>query len=408
MSKSEPSSQTVFSKPITLLTLGGLFAVNAVSIDGPIVAIPDIALSFGVPPGAAQLTTVMFLLGYALAHIPVGLLGDRYGRRPIILIGLLIAIVASIAAVAAPNFETLLIARFIQGVATCFAGLLARAMIRDVASGRQASEIASNALSFLTILIVIAPLLSGLLLYLGSWRYVLALVSVYLVGIFLLTLRLIPETMATDKHDEHPWSQFTYSLKAFLSSRQSLIVSALSGIGFGTYFILATVGASFFEDVYGLSGWVFGIVFSAAAVVQFFATRLNAKQVRVRGSHFMLRCAAGFTVFGVAICLLCSALGIAPIWLVILAALSFAITHGIIFPNSIALVLDPLPKTAGFAAAIHGTFQAGVASIVGFVASSFYDQTIETVLLLFAGFGSLTLLMFLVGRAMLIRDHLAA
>ena len=386
-----------------MITLGGLFAVNAMGLDSPNVAIPGIAEHFGVERGQAQLVTVFFLLGYAIAHIPIGLLGDRFGRRPVILIGLAIAILMSLATVFAPNLEVLLAARFLQGASTCSAGLLSRAIVRDVASGTRASQLTSNSLSVLATLIIVSPLLAGYLMHVSGWRAVLCLVSGYLIVLFILTTALIKETMHTERHSSHPWMQFKQSARAFLNSPQSLLASFLGGIAFGTYFIFSNVGASLVVDAYDLPASLFGALFALAAAVQLVVSIFNSRQVARRGAPAMLRLAAGFSLAGVGLCLYWAAAGGVSLQVMVAIAICFTITHVLVLPNSIALTLDPLPKTAGFAAAIHGMLQTGSAAIVGFVVSFFYDGTAETVLVVYAAFGALTLLTFIVGRKRLLR-----
>lgn len=391
-----------FSGPIAMLTLGGLFAANAVSLDGPIVAIPDIAVQFNVTASQAQLVTVLFLLGFAAGHIPMGLISDRFGRKPVIITGLVVATITSLVAMTAPTYEILIISRFLQGVATSAAGLLARAMIRDVASGRHASRLNSNALSCLAVLIVIAPILSGYLLQFVGWRGVLFLVFIYVSLLLVLTCFFISETMHSEKHKNHPWQQFRTSFTDFTNSRQSIFASLLGAIAFATYFIFANIGSSMIVDIYGLAASKFGVIFALAAIVQFGAAMTNSRLVERKGSNFVLGIAAIFSVLGITMSLFWFFYDAPPLLAIILIALCFSITHGFILPNSIALTLDPLPKTAGFAAAIHGMLQTGIAAITGFIVSWFYDGRIETILALFIVFGSLTLSIFAVSRQVLV------
>lgn len=389
---------TVFSQPVAMLTLGGLFAANAVSLDVPIIAIPAIAEQFGVTSGQAQMVTILFLLGFALGHIPMGLLSDRFGRKPVIIWGLITASLMSVIAILAPTFEVLMASRFIQGVSTCAGAMLARAMVRDVASGTAASKLNSKALSYLAVLIVVMPLLSGLILQFSNWRWVLALVAVYVIAVLLMTWFFVPETMHTDKHNGHPWAQFISSLKSFFATKQSMIASLLGGLAFGTYFIFVNVGSSMIVDVYNLPAASFALIFALSAALQFSASLLNTKLVETQGTQFVLRLALTTCVMAITMCVFWIIIGLPSLVAVIGIAFCFTITHGLVLPNSIALALDPLPKTAGFAAAIHGMLQTGLAALIGLIASSFYDGQIVTVLYLFAILGSVTLLCFFACR----------
>lgn len=385
-------------RPIAILTLGGLFSANAVGLDSPLVAVPHIASHFQVSQGEAQLVIVLFLAGYALGHIPMGLLGDRFGRRPIILCGLVIAALMSVIAVFAPTFELLVAARFLQGIATCAAGLLSRAVIRDIASGPLASKLTSSAMMVLAVLIILTPLLSGYLLYLLDWRYVLAVTSVFLLVLFSLTVRLIPETMRTETLARHPWRQFRESLDEFAASKQSLQASLLGAIAFATFFIFSAAGASLIVDVYDLDASLFGVLFALTAVVQLSASAYNSRLVAKHGSAFMLRRATWMCAIGIGMSTIGIITGFAPLMFLLIIASVFAISHALTLPNSIALTLDPLPQTAGFASAIHGMLQTGMAAIAGLIVSYAYDARVETILSIYCVFGGLTLLLMLLGR----------
>lgn len=392
------SPSAIAYQPIAVWTLGGLFSANAVGLDSPIVAVPDISSYFSVGQGDAQLVIVLFLAGYAAGHIPMGLLGDRFGRRPVILSGLTIAAILSILAVFAPTFEVLLISRFLQGVATCAAGLLSRAVIRDVASGVIASKLTSSAMLVLAILIITTPLLSAFVLYVANWRFVLAVTSLYLIVMIALTYFLIPETMQTRKHESHPWQQFKDSAKSFLQSQQSIHASLLGAIAFATFFIFSAAGASLIVEVYELPASYFGVIFALTAFVQLLASAYNSRRVAVLGQFRILRRALAFSVLGLLISTLSIAFGDTPLVVLIIIASAFAISHALILPNSIAITLDPLPATAGFGAAIHGMLQTGMAAFAGLIVAFVYDASVETVLAVYCGFALSTIAILILGR----------
>ncbi len=395
----DPSSnaETVAKRPIAVWTLGGLFSANAVGLDSPLVVVPSVASHFEVTPGEAQLVIVLFLAGYAVGHIPIGLLGDRFGRRPIILSGIAVACLMSLLAVFAPTFEVLIAARFLQGVATCAAGLLSRAVIRDVSSGSLASKLTSSVMMVLAVLIILTPLLSGYLLYLLDWRYVLAVTTVFLLVLFWLTVSFIPETMHAEKQTSHPWLQFRDSLRVFFQSGQSVRAAFLGAIAFATFFIFAAAGASLIVDVYGLPAEYFGPLFAFVALIQLSASAYNSHLVLRHGSKFILRRAAIMCATGILLSAIGAISGFTPLVLLIVIASVFAVAHALILPNSIAMTLDPLPATAGFASAIHGMMQTGVAACAGFMVSIAYDATVVTILQIYCLFGACTLVTLIAG-----------
>jgi len=379
-----------------MLTLGALFAVNAVCIDGLLVVIPAIATEFDVTQGQAQLTIVMYLLGYALAHIPSGLLGDRFGRRPVILCGLGLSSVFALLTVVATSYALLITARFGLGVSSAFVGLMGRAIIRDVTQGRAAASLTSKALSYLAVIIIVTPLLSGALLVILGWRAVMGMIFVYILSLGVLSFKQIPETFEISENRQSVMTQFLSSASAFFKSPQSIFASLLAGVCFGTYFIFSTIGASAIVDVFQLPAASFGAIFALVGAVQFFVARYNAKKVQHVGILPMLKFALVFTVLGLVLSAGELIAGSLNLYIFIAIGLAFAITHGTVLPNAIALTLDPLPRSAGFASSIQGMFQAAIATLVGFIVSSLYDGTSDRIILMFLIFGVLNLVAYMI------------
>jgi DHA1 family bicyclomycin/chloramphenicol resistance-like MFS transporter len=279
--------------------------------------------------------------------------------------------------------------------------MLSRAMIRDVASGSEASKLMSKALSILAILIILSPLACGYLLRAFGWQAAFSLLSVFLCLLLAGTALCIPETMHTEKHTSHPWQQFKLSAQAFISSKQAVLATFLGALGFSSYFVFNVTGSAILVDHYDLPASLFAPLFSTAALLQFVAAQTNSYLVAKKGVHFILRIALGFLTFGIFTSFIAMSTGYIPLWWLIIVCFSFAIAHAFILPNSISLALDPLPKTAGFAAAIHGLVQNGAAALLGFMISLFYNGSAITIMGLFATIGSTTLIVFFLSRDLL-------
>ena len=112
---------------IILLTC--LTGITPLSIDMPLAGLPSLAVAFGEPESSAQLVIGVFLAGFAISQLVLGPISDRYGRRPVLLAGLAIYALMGVACLLAEDLTTLLIARFVQGVAACAAPVAARAVV---------------------------------------------------------------------------------------------------------------------------------------------------------------------------------------------------------------------------------------------------------------------------------------
>ena len=118
--------------PTTILWLiAGSLMLQPLSTDLYLASLPHLAVDFAVTPAAVQQTLSLFVIGFGVAQLISGPLSDRHGRRPVLLWGLVIYIVASLACAVAPTLDLLVIARFVQAIGCCTAAVVARAMVRD-------------------------------------------------------------------------------------------------------------------------------------------------------------------------------------------------------------------------------------------------------------------------------------
>ena len=122
------------NKKITLV-LALVIGLGPFSVDLYLPAFPTLKAVFGSSFSLVQLTLSSYLVGFALFHLICGPLSDRYGRKPILLSGLLLYSFISFACAMATNIETLILLRFLQGVCVCVAPVLSRAIIRDLYAG---------------------------------------------------------------------------------------------------------------------------------------------------------------------------------------------------------------------------------------------------------------------------------
>ena len=131
------------SLPIAVL-LAALFAIGSLSTDMYLPALPAMSRSLGAGVGSVQLTLSVFLVGFAVSQLLLGPLSDRFGRRPVLLAGLAIYLVATVACVFAPGVEALIAARFFQSLGACAGVVLGRAVVRDVHGRARAARVRAD------------------------------------------------------------------------------------------------------------------------------------------------------------------------------------------------------------------------------------------------------------------------
>src|SRR5213075_2063056 len=115
-----------------LALLIGMTAVGPLSLNILAPAMPGLIVTFGADAGAVQLTLSLFLFGMAVSQLVLGPLSDRFGRRPVMLAGLVLTVVASFAALATTSIAGLIVARTAQAFGATTGIVIGRAMIRDL------------------------------------------------------------------------------------------------------------------------------------------------------------------------------------------------------------------------------------------------------------------------------------
>ena len=332
-----------------------------------------------------------------MGQIPIGLLGDRFGRKPVIFIGVIIYTLAGIGVAFSTTMSMVLWLRFIQGLGSSVAPVLGKAVARDISSGDKLAKLMSLLVTTIGFGTLIAPIIGSLLVMIGGWKATFFVSP--LLGVFLLILMWIylietkPNTVI-----QNPLQQFKESFQSFFSTPQSVVGAIIMGFTFSGYMVLISSTSSIIVDIYGLNSTWVGPIFGLAALTYVSGAFINRRIVTKYGTFKML--SISMLIYGISSTLLglMTWLGepnIVLLWVVFSVYLS---GMGIMFPNASTITLQPLPNSAGFASAILGTSQLGLSSIVATWTATLYDGTIVSITGVMAVTGALAVLTFLIGR----------
>ena len=360
------------------VTLVLVISLSVIAIDSLIPAIPLMIEAYGADPGLGQMTVGLYLGGYALGQIPVGLAADRFGRLPILYAGMILFTLASLATVLAPTMEVLLVARFLQGLAGTVGPVLARAIARDTHSGIRLAHIMAVLVTALAAGALVAPIFGTVLVQLIGWQA--PLVLNVLVGVVTLVLMVLylPETHAPQR-DLHPWQQCKTSLGRFLGTPQAVWGTLLVGATFFAYFSIATGLGSVLVDYYGFSPSLVGWGFAFA--VAFYMASAQSGRFLVRRFDKLRLIYWGGAFYGLAALIGAAALfsigrgNTLPLFWMGLTIVVYLLGMGLIFANASAITLDPIPDIAGFGASLLGTVQMGLGTLGATLTAVFYQHS---------------------------------
>ncbi len=365
--------------PLILVLLALLSAFTPLSIDMYLPALPTIVRELNSNAGDIQLTLAAFMLAFGFGQIFYGPAGDRFGRRPVILSGIAIYIVATVGCAFAAEAGQLILLRFLQGLAACGSVVLARTMVRDLAEREQAARAMSLIMACSSLAPMIAPLIGSLVLGLWGWRAIFwVLMGIGFIGLAFAGLRL-PETLKPEYRQPLHLGSIVGRFGDLLKHRAFMGYALTSTFQFAALMSYLSGTPFAFIQGYGLSPRAFGFVFSSAIVLFTTCNLLNARFVRVFGSARILRYAVFVPiVFGCGGFMLAliekqtHAVGLWPFLAFIVPQVAMM---ALVVPNATALALQRYPHMAGTASSLMGVLQYGIGSLFGIAVGQTFDGT---------------------------------
>ena len=351
---------------------GVLMSITAFSIDITLPAIPAMAREFSAPVSTIQLTISLFVLALGVGQLFWGIFSDRYGRKPAIIGGVSLFVLASIAAAFAATTEMLIAARVVQGLGASAAGTTARAMIRDLYSGKELAANMAIATTIFAIGPILGPFIGAAFLTFISWRAVFLMLAA-LGALLLIGLYFISET----SRFKTPVSfhELRKSTAAIMGNRQSRFFLLYGPIIMSSMIFILSMVPAMFAAEYGIEGLYFAALFALHGVGIIIGQQVNRVLIMRLGVPFALATGACVLVLAsslmVGMVLLSLDSAIAFSLLLVLFATSFLV----VVSNGGSLVLDPHGSIAAFAAALSGSFAQLTAGLAVSLIVSFLAPT---------------------------------
>ena len=394
----------LLNKRSFVIVLGCLTGLGALTIDMSLPSIPDMAASLTTTISIGQQIVGVFIAGIAIGQIPAGLISDRIGRIPVLIVGMVIFTAAGIITSLANNIEIMLIARFFQGIGASVGIVLSRAMVRDIASGIQAARLLSILVMIFTVTPIIAPIVGSYLAYEYGWRSTFVIITLFGFLMIVGVNKGLVETKKPDKTNKIS-RQLIESITTFFSYRQSILgmlLVVLPSIGFMS---LITGSASLIIEIFKFPVEMFGFIFALAGISTLLGSLLNRKLL-LQYSVMQLTGAgvAIITIASIQLTLIAWFNSENFFWLWSCVCL-FMFGNGFVVANATAVALDPVPKISGVAASIVGTCQNLSTAIGSIFASMIYNGTVLNSIILMCIFGIITFVAYLL-RSRILGDQI--
>jgi DHA1 family bicyclomycin/chloramphenicol resistance-like MFS transporter len=346
-----------------VLALGSLVALGPLTIDMYLPALPAIATDLDAPSAAVQLTLTGTLIGMAGGQLLIGPLSDSWGRRPLLIGGVVVHILASLLCVIAPSIAVLGGLRVVQGLGVAASSVIAMAMVRDLFDGAAFARVFSRLILVMGAAPILAPTLGSAVLRWTDWRGVFAVLAGIGALLIVVAAVALPETLPVHRRRRGGLAGSGRVYAALLRDRAFMGLVLVAGSAMAALFAYISGSSFVFQDRYGLSEQEFGLVFGAGALGLIAATQLNvvllrrAEPEQILGAALLVGTAAGATLVAFAATGFAGLAGIVvPLWVVLAAA-------GLAMPNAPASALSRHGAAAGTASALLGSVQFGVGAL---------------------------------------------
>ena len=358
------------------LLLASISALSPLAIDMGLPALSAIGLSLEIRPAIAGLTLSVFMAGFAIGPLAAGPLSDRFGRKRLLLGGLIVFAIGGLAAAFAPTIGWLLAARALQGIGGGTNATLAYAIIRDLFQGRDAHRrIASVAVVSMTAP-MIAPTLGGLVLAVAGWRTIYGLPAVLAVLVVGMVMLGLPETLAPSGRSRG-WllPQLVEDVLKLNGNRTYLLCSAINALGFAALFSYVSGSPLIVLGVLKEPQTTFAVLFATTSLAitagAFINGRLATRMAvpaRLLGIGTLLVLAADLALVALTLANAVTLPRLIP--LLLLTNFAFGLTA----PSAAHGALEPVPRQAGVAAGLLTTTQMVCGAFGSFLVSALFPH----------------------------------
>lgn len=377
-----------------ILLLGALVAFGPLAIDLYLPALPAIGAGLGASAEAVQLSITVFLAGFSLGMLFYGPVSDRYGRRTVMLTGIALFVVASLACMLAASVEQLIGARFVQALGGGAASVLARAVVRDVYSPTDAIRKLSLMAMVTAIAPLLAPVLGSYLLAGFGWRGTFAAVVAWGLLCLVVVWFQLPETLPAERRGQLPLGRAFAIYGSLLLDPAALGLLLAGGMSFAAMFAYITASPFYFIELQHFTPTAYSLLFAANAIGIFAANYVNSRLAKSHGPAIMAGIGSACGLGGAL--LLWAGGDVLP--LVIAGLFVVVAMTGLLGANCVGLLMARYPQNAGAAAALFGSSQFGFGMCASATISYLHDPNGKAMVWVILGVSAVSLLGWFVFR----------
>jgi DHA1 family bicyclomycin/chloramphenicol resistance-like MFS transporter len=339
-----------------LALLMAMTAIGPATLNMMVPALPGLTTTLGTDAGTVQLTLSLFLLSLASAQLLLGPLSDRFGRRPVVLGGIAITVLASLAGIAASSISALIAVRIIQAIGAATGIVMSRAIIRDLFERERAAAMIGLVTTAMVIAPMVSPMIGGVLDTTFGWQAIFLFITCFSATVWVWAAVTLPETRP--KGFEHTSGAFVRDTRTLLGNKKFLGYVLAAALGSAPFFTFLGGGPHIVVTMMGRPSIEFGFWFALTSLGymggNFSASRLSQRF----GIDAMIVTGIAIEFVGAILTVLLVAIApdAGPIIIFVPQAI-IAFGNGMMLPNAIAAAVSIRPQAAGTASGITGFTQ---------------------------------------------------
>ncbi len=358
-------------------------------------ALPQIGSDFGAGTDQVQLTLSLYVVGFAIAQLICGPLADRFGRKPVMIGGMVLFAVASIGCALASSIESLQMFRFLQALGGSAGPVLGRAIVRDVYQPRDAAKILAMLGGMMALAPAIAPTFGGLIVAHMDWHWIFTVMAGYALIMIAIIAIGIPEPLSQNNRQPFRLGSLLRNYRKVSADMTFVGYTLTSAAIYGGIFAFLSGSAFVLIDVLGVAPEHFGLYTAVTAGGYLLGNMTSIRLTNQLHPDQVLLYGLIITVASGATMALLAYQQVYSPWAVILPQAVFMAGTGMVLPQTMAGALANHPTMAGSASALLGFTQMTSAAGAGALVGVLHDGTPLVMATLIAGFAALGLLGYL-------------
>ncbi|MBL0848993.1 MAG: Bcr/CflA family efflux MFS transporter [Candidatus Liberibacter ctenarytainae] len=361
---------------VTIIAM--LMAVNSLGIDIILPCLPQIGEYVGIiNENHRQHLISFYLIGFAIGQIFYGPLSDRFGRKAVLIPGLMLYVISTIAVLFTTSFSAMLFFRLIQGIGGAAPRIISISIIRDIYGGRQMAKVLSISMMIFMIMPIIAPSIGQLTMYIsGSWAGIFVWMAAIASAITIWYGVRIPETMDPLHVRSLHWRLILGSFSLIFKDRAATLYNIANSLLMGAIFGFVSSSQQIYTEVYNLGAW-FPLAFAIGGISMSLSSLLNTYLVdklgRHRLSHYSLLILVAVTTLWLITQLIVGQSVSLFVFFAFFLLSFFQI--GLINANFSSISIEPFAHLAGTASSVFGFINTVISTGIGIVIGQAFDGT---------------------------------